>query len=129
MKAEFSKAWNASKKPSKQRKYVANAPLHIKGNFLNSHLSKDLREKYATRSIRVKKDDKVKLMRGTHKGKTGKVERVSVKDSKVYITGIESIKLDGSKTQYPIKPSNLMIIELNLNDKKRKAKLELNMRK
>jgi large subunit ribosomal protein L24 len=129
MKAEFSKAWIKSKKPSKQRKYVANAPLHIKGGFLNSHLSKDLREKYTTRALRVRTDDKVKVMRGTHKGKTGKVEKVSVKDSKVYITGIESIKLDGSKTQYPIKPSNLMIIELNLNDKKRKEKLEVKMRK
>ena len=129
MKSEFSKAWNQSKKPSKQRKYVANAPLHIKSNFLNSHLSKELREKYNKRSLRVKKDDKVKIMRGTHKNKTGKVEKVSVKHSKVYITGIESIKRDGAKTQYPIKPSNLMIIELNLNDKKRKAKLEGEMRK
>ena len=56
MKAEFSKAWIKSKKPSKQRKYVANAPLHTKGNFLNSHLSPELREKHGKRAIRVKKD-------------------------------------------------------------------------
>ncbi|MEK6835561.1 MAG: 60S ribosomal protein L26, partial [Nanoarchaeota archaeon] len=34
------------------------------------------------------------------------------------------VKLDGSKVYYPLHPSNLMITELNLNDKKRKAKLE-----
>ncbi len=62
MEKEFSKEWNKSKKPSKQRKYIANAPLHIKSSFLSSHLSKELRVKYGKRSLRVKKDDKVTIM-------------------------------------------------------------------
>ena len=32
----------------------------------------------------------------------------------------QNIKNDGTKTYYPIDPSNLIILELNLTDKKRK---------
>jgi ribosomal protein uL24 len=69
--------------------------------------------------MRVIKGDTVKIMIGGLKGKTGKVERIDTKKSRVYITGIEILKKDGSKALYPIKPSNLMIQELNLGDKRR----------
>ena len=35
MKKEFSKNWKASKQPRKQRKYRANAPLHLKRKMIN----------------------------------------------------------------------------------------------
>jgi len=41
----------------------------------------------------------------------------------VFVTGIEKIKKNGSKFLVSLAPSNLMITELNLKDKKRKAKL------
>lgn len=124
MKNKFSTKWKKSKQSRKQKKYVANAPLHIKGKLLSAHLSKELRAKYNRRSIRVVKNDKVRIMAGKFKKKEGKVERVDIKNSKVYVAGIEVIKKEGSKSLVPINPSNLMIIELNLNDKKRKNKLE-----
>ncbi len=120
----FSKAWISSKKISKQRKYRSNAPLHIKGKFLSAHLSKELKQKYGKRSLRIRKGDKVKIAVGTHKNKNGTVEKVNVKQSKIYITGVETVKKDGSKSLYPIQPSNLIITELNLSDKARKQKLE-----
>jgi len=43
---------------------------------------------------------------------------------KVYIEEIQIKKTDGSKTNVPLKASNLQIIELNLDDKKRFKKLE-----
>jgi len=116
---EFSKSWISSKKPNKQRKYRFNAPLHIRGNFLNAHLSKELREKYGIRALRVKVGDKVKIMRGQFKTKEGKIEEVNVKKLKVYISKIEHVKRDGSKARYPIDPSNLLLVELNTDDKKR----------
>ncbi|MBR9675774.1 50S ribosomal protein L24 [Candidatus Woesearchaeota archaeon] len=116
--------WKASKKPSKQRKYVSKAPLHLRGAFLNVHLSAELRKKHSKRSVRVRKGDKIKVLRGTHKGKMGSVESVNVKKSKVYVVGVESIKRDGSKTKYPLSASNLLITDLNINDKKRKENLE-----
>lgn len=116
---EWSIKWKSSKKPKKQRKYVYKAPLHLRSKLLCSHLSPELRKKHSTRSMRIRKGDAVKIMVGTFKGKTGKVERIDVRNSKIYITGIEVIKKDGSKALYPIRPSNIMIQELNLVDKKR----------
>jgi large subunit ribosomal protein L24 len=124
MKAKFSKSWIRSKQPRKQRKYLVNAPLHIKSKFLHAHLSKELIAKYKKRSIRVVTGDKVKVMRGQFKGKEGKVERVDLKKSKVYVTKIEKEKIDGSKTMYPLYASNLLILDLKLDDKKRIERLK-----
>ena len=119
MKQKFSHSWIASKKPRKQRKYRYNAPLNIRHNLLSAHLSKELRKKHNTRSIPLRKGDSVKISRGQFKSKTGKIERVLLKRYKVYVTGAEHIKLDGSKSYYPIDPSNLIITELSTEDKKR----------
>jgi len=123
MKQKFSKTWKASKRPGKQRKYVANAPLHLKKKFVSVNLSKDLRKKYGKRNIPVIKNDKVKVMRGKYKGKQGKVLKVKLKISKIILEGIQVNKKDGSKADVKMQPSNLQIIELNLEDKKRAKKL------
>lgn len=119
MRAKFSKSWISSTKPNKQRKYRFNAPLHIRGSFLNVHLSKELRQKYNTRALRVRVGDKVKIMVGQYKKQEGKVEEVNMRKLKIYVAKIEHVKKDGTKTRYPINPSNLMIVELNTDDKKR----------
>ena len=118
MKKEFSVKWKSSSQPRKQRKFLAKAPLHIKRKQLSANLAKPLRKEYG-RSLEVKKDDKVKIMRGKFKGKTGKITKVITKRLKVYVEGIQTTKQDGSKADVPIRPSNLQIIELNLEDKRR----------
>ena len=117
MKTKFSRSWIKSKQPRKQRKYRSNAPLHVKQKFLHAHLSKELRKKYNKRSLAVRKGDSVKVMRGQFKDKTGKVDEVSVKKTQVYVNGIEFVKRDGTKSRYPLQPSNLIITELNMDDK------------
>jgi large subunit ribosomal protein L24 len=129
MEKEFSTSWKASKQPRKQRKFRFNAPLHIRGRMIISPLSKDLRKKYGMRSLRVKKGDKVKIMRGQFKGKEGKVDKVDLKKYKIIIDKAEVVKKDGSKTFYPIDPSNVMIIDANSDDKKRFAKSESSVKK
>ena len=124
MKKRFSSSWKSSKKPKKQRKYRYNAPLHIKQKFIHAHLSKELRKKYKTRRLGLKKGDKVTLLRGQFKKHTGNVERVDLKKTKVYVSGIEIAKKDGTKTTYPIDPSNILITELNLDDKMRQKIIE-----
>ena len=119
MKTKFSKSWIKSKQPRKQRKYRYNAPLHIKQKFLHAHLSKELRKKYGKRSIALRKGDNVKVMRGQFKNKTGRVDEVSVKKTQVYVNGIELVKRDGTKARYPLQPSNLLVTELNMDDKLR----------
>ena len=118
---EYSAQWITSKKARKQRKYRANAPLHIKHKFLNAALSKTLKDKHKKNSLPVKKGDKVKIMRGSFKKQSGAISRVDMKNTRIYIEGIEVTKKNGTKTQVSIHPSNVEITELNLNDAKRKA--------
>lgn len=112
-----------SKAPRKQRlaRYIAD--LHERGKFLSIHLSKDLRDKHGRRNIRVRKGDKVKILRGNFKGKTGTVSQVNIKKEILFIEGIEVIKKDGTKVKKSFTPSNLILTFLNLEDKKRKLKL------
>lgn len=129
MKKEFSSAWKKSKQPRKQRKYLAKAPIHIRKKLVSANLSKELRKKHNKRNIPIRKGDKVKITRGKFKGKTGKVARVYLKNTKVTIEGIQAKKQDGSKVNIKLQPSNLQIIELNLEDKKRFKKLSIEKKK
>ena len=121
MKNKFSNSWKSSKQPRKQRKYLANAPMHLKKKFVSVNLSKDLRKKYGKRNVPVKKGDKVKVMRGKFKDKEGKITEVNLKKSRVKMEGIQMTKSDGSKTSVRLQPSNLQIIELNMEGKNRIA--------
>jgi large subunit ribosomal protein L24 len=123
MKTEFSTSWISSSQKRKQRKYRHNAPLHIKKGMMGSHLSPELRKKYGKRAAVIRKDDKVRIMRGQFKGLTGKVDRVNIKRQAVFVRGAEATKKDGTKSFYPLHPSNLMILELNLSDKRRAESL------
>src|SRR3989338_4491276 len=116
---EFSSVWKSSTKPAKQRKYRFKAPLHIRGRFLNAHLSKELRQKYHARAARVRLNDRVRIMRGQFKRQEGKIEEVDLKKSVIYVSKIEHTKRDGTKARYPLQPSNVMIVELNTDDKRR----------
>lgn len=119
MKQTFSNSWKSSTKPNKQRKYVYNAPSHIRGKLMASPLSKELRKKFSTRSVRIRTGDTVKILRGQFKGKEGKVERVDLGRLRINVEKVEIIKKDGNKVAYPIHPSNVMIIEANTEDKRR----------
>ena len=116
---QFKKGWKASIKPRNQRKYRVGIALHAMRKFLSCHLSKDLRTKYGHRNIGVRKGDKVKVLRGTWRGKTGEVRQVWIRRSKVTVEGIEIIRKNGAKVFVPLEVSNLMIISLNTDDKRR----------
>ena len=124
MKTKWSKNWASSTRPGKQRKYRYNAPLHVLQAFLHVHLSPELRKKYGVRNIGVRKGDKVLIVRGQWKKKNGKVQRVHLRRQKVFVEGIEQTRKDGTKSFVALEPSNLMITELDVEDKKRKTKLE-----
>tara|TARA_Y100000034_G_scaffold26979_1_gene32104 strand:- start:7671 stop:8087 length:417 start_codon:yes stop_codon:yes gene_type:complete len=121
---KFSKAWKSSTKAAKQRKYRANAPLHIKHKFMSVHLSKELKEKFNTRSLTPKKGDKIKVVRGSNKGKIGKINTINLKKSKIFVEGVEVVKKDGNKALIPIDPSNVVLIEYDTGDKMRKKIIE-----
>lgn len=113
-----------SKKPRKQRKFLYKAPLHLRRKMIAAHLSKELREKYKTRSMPLRKGDEVEVMRGEFKKRRGKILKIDTKNYKVYIEGITRKKTDGTERLVPFHPSNLKIINLNLEDKRRIKILE-----
>ena len=124
MKQKFSPKWIGSKQPRKQRKYRANAPLHIRRKMMSVNFSKELRKKYEKRNFPVVKGDSIRIMKGEFKNKTGKVDNVSLKKLRIVIDGIYRTKKDGTKVNVYFDPSNLQIKELNLDDIKRKMALE-----
>ena len=124
MKKKFSKKWLSSKQPRKQRKYRYNAPLHLRKKFISTHLSKQLQGLYKTRAFPLRKGDTVKVMRGNFKNKTAKVTSIETKKIKVYLEGLQKTRKDGTKVNVQFNPSNLLITELNLEDKERLKSLD-----
>ena len=124
MKKDFSIHWVASRQPRKQRKYRANAPLHIRRKLMSANLSKTLKQSHGKKNFPLRKDDKVKIMKGEFKKKTGKIESVDLKRLRTTIEGINRTKKDGTKIKVYFSPSNLQIQELNLEDKKRRIAIE-----
>lgn len=119
MKQKFSASWNSSKQPRKQRKFIHNAPSHLRRKLMSSTLSKELRTKHGRRSLEVRKGDEVKIMRGKFSGKQGKVDVVNMNKLKIGIEGITRTKTGGEKVAVLIHPSNVKIIVINSDDKKR----------
>ncbi|HLD87003.1 MAG TPA: 50S ribosomal protein L24, partial [Candidatus Nanoarchaeia archaeon] len=109
----------SSKNPKKQRKYRYEAPLHLRRKLMRIHLLGDLAKKHSIRNISVRKGDKIKVIKGDFKKLEGKVDRVDLKDYKIYVEGIERAKKDGTKALIPLAPANVILIELDLEDKRR----------
>jgi large subunit ribosomal protein L24 len=124
MKARWFAGWLSSKQPRKQRKYVFNAPLHKRHALVSAHLNKELMKKHGRRSFPIRKGDRVKIVRGQYRGTIGEVERVDLKKYRINIKGAEHKKTEGRTSYYPIHPSNVIILTLKLDDKKRKQALE-----
>lgn len=122
MRSQFSTAWMGSKQVRKQRKFRANAPLHLKHIFLSAHLSKTLKQEHKSRSLPLRKGDEVLIMRGSFKKRKAKVISIDLKNTRVALEGIQRSKKDGTKVNVYFHPSNLTIQSLNTDDKRRLQK-------
>jgi len=105
--------------PRKQRKRRYEAPLHRRQKMVAAPLSKELRKKFNRRSLPLRKGDKVEVMRGEFKGIKSTVREVDLKKLKVILEDVKRKKTDGTEVRVPLDPSNLMIIEPDMSDKKR----------
>ncbi|HET8719530.1 MAG TPA: 50S ribosomal protein L24 [Candidatus Nitrosotenuis sp.] len=103
---------------------IYQASLVDRSRLLCGHLSKDLHNKYHRRSVRVTEGDTVKVLRGEFKGVTGKITKVSLEKNGVAIEGIKKEKLKGGNVDVFIQTSNLLVTDLNVEDKWRQNKLE-----
>ncbi len=108
-----------SSQPRKQRKSRYQAKLHTRHKLLGAMLSADLKEKHKTNAIPVRTGDTVKVMRGDHRGKEGKVAAVDLNKMTITVDGITVTKSDGTEVPRPLHPSNVMITKLELKDERR----------
>jgi len=72
---DWSKNWKSSGNPGKQRKYLAEAPKHLRHRFMRAKLSADLRKKHGINRAALRKGDKVKITRGAFKDEKGERQR------------------------------------------------------
>ncbi|MDT7888083.1 MAG: 50S ribosomal protein L24 [Desulfurococcales archaeon] len=118
-----------SSQPRKQRKALAEAPLHARWRFLNARLSDDLEKEYGVKRLPVRVGDTVIIMRGDWKGHEGKVVEVDLKRSRIAVEGVTIKKSDGTPVFYVIHPSKVMIKKLGEIDDVRRKIIERRQKK
>jgi len=107
----------------KSRKAHFTAPSSVRRVLMSAPLSADLRNKYNVRSVPVRKDDEVQVVRGTFKGRDGKVVQVYRRKWVIHVERITREKVNGSTVNVGIDPSKVVVTKLKL-DKDRKALLD-----
>jgi large subunit ribosomal protein L24 len=113
-----------TRQPHKQRTRKRNAPLHERHDQVRATLSADLREEYGQRSVRVNAGDTVEVLRGDHAGEEAEVLAVDLQDEAVHVEDVTVEKADGEEVPRPLDASNLRVTDLNLDDDRRRARLE-----
>jgi large subunit ribosomal protein L24 len=99
-------------------------PKHMTERMLRSPLSRALREKYGRRNARVIAGDTIKVMRGEYSGIEGKVEKVNMKRGSLAIEGIQREKVRGGNVKVEINSTNVVVTDLDLDDKLRQALIQ-----
>ena len=110
---------NKTVQPRKQRKRNYDAPLHTRGKKIASVLSPELKTKHNKKSLPLVVGDKVEVLRGNFKGHKDVIDVIDRKKYRVYVKGVVNKKANGEDAPRPINASNLRIIEIKLEDKKR----------
>jgi len=97
---------------SGQRRVIMSAPL-----------SKELREKHNVRAVPIRKDDEVTIVRGSNKGREGKIISVYRLKYVVHVERVVREKSNGQSIPIGIAPSKVVITKLKL-DKDRENLLD-----
>merc|ERR1712149_138723 len=105
---------NVSSSRRKSRKAHFTAPSSVRRKIMSAHLNKELIQKYHVKSMPIRKDDEVIVVRGINRGREGKV---------IHVERVTREKSNGSTVNVGIHPSNVMITKLKL-DKDRRAILD-----
>ncbi|CAE7850629.1 RPL26A [Symbiodinium sp. KB8] len=123
--AKFSTTVSSSRRKARKAHFSADSESRRK--LMAAPLSKELREKYGVRSMPIRTDDVVNVVRGAHGKKAspteGKVILVQRKKFRVHIERLTRDKTNGTPVPVPLHPSNLVITKLKL-DKDRLALLQ-----
>ncbi len=120
----------SSKQPRKQRLARYTAPYHRRHREMAAPIDRGLRERQMSRgfmyprSMPVRKGDRVMIVRGEGKSKSAtRIAKVDRKARKIYVEGFTYFKSDGTELQRPIDASNVVIINPDWSDMRRRKLL------
>ncbi|KAK5078582.1 60S ribosomal protein L26A [Lithohypha guttulata] len=99
----------------KSRKAHFSAPSHERRVIMSAPLSKELREKYNVRAIPIRKDDEVTIVRGSQKGREGKVTSVYRLKYLIHIERVSREKSNGQSVPIGVHPSKVVVTKLKLD--------------
>ncbi|CCE83069.1 Piso0_002844 [Millerozyma farinosa CBS 7064] len=108
---------------SKARKAYFTASSVERRKLLSAPLSKELREKYNIKSLPVRKEDEVRVVRGSKKGSEGKINSVYRLKYAIQIEKLQREKSSGASVPLNTHPSKVVLTKLHL-DKDRKALIQ-----
>ncbi|CAH2350605.1 60S ribosomal protein L26-B [[Candida] railenensis] len=114
---------NVSSSRSKARKAYFTASSVERRALMSAPLSKELREQYKIRTLPIRSNDEVTVVRGSKKGSEGKINSVYRLKYSVQIEKLQKEKSNGASVPINIHPSKVVITKLHL-DKDRKALIE-----
>jgi large subunit ribosomal protein L26e len=83
---------------------------------MSAGLSKELRKKHGVRSVPVRKDDEVRVVRGTFKDVEGKVISVYRRKYIIHIEKVTREKANGQTIQVGIHPSKVVITKIKMGN-------------
>jgi large subunit ribosomal protein L26e len=98
-----------------QRKRLLSAPSSERRKLMSIRLSKELRQKHKVRNLPVKRNDVVKILKGKLKNRSGKVVSVYRRRWAIHIDKLTKDKANGQAIHIPIRPSNCIIEQLQLD--------------
>uniref|UniRef100_A0A7S3DGA4 KOW domain-containing protein n=1 Tax=Palpitomonas bilix TaxID=652834 RepID=A0A7S3DGA4_9EUKA len=91
----------------KNRKAHFDAPSSERRKLMSAPLEKSLRKKYNVRSLPIRKDDEVRVVRGRLANREGKVVQVYRKKMCIYIERVTKNKVNKNPYPVPFHPSNV----------------------
>lgn len=92
---------------------------------MSAHLADDLKTRYSTRAVPIRKGDSVRVLRGEFAGLEGKVDTIDRPHSRVFVEGMTREKTAGGKSsRLSVHASKVILTNLNLSDKWRSSLLE-----
>lgn len=103
----------------KSRKAHFSAPSSVRRVIMSAPLSSELRQKHKVRSLPIRKDDEVHVVRGMYRGRDGKVVACYRKKYVIHIDRITRERANTMTVPVGIHPSNVIITKIK-TDKNRK---------
>ncbi|KAI8467104.1 MAG: translation protein SH3-like domain-containing protein [Monoraphidium minutum] len=118
---KYSQAVSSSRRKSRKAHFTA--PSSERRKLMSAPLNSELKQKYKVKAVPIRKDDEVQVVRGTFKGREGKVTTVYRRKWVIHIERITREKVNGATVSVGIDPSKVVITKLKL-DKDRRALLD-----